>query len=116
MFFGASSFNQDISRWNVHFVRDSTNVFLNTTMGPRTFCGEWYRVRSLRDELNPVITSEVCTGCICPHGVPVDECTSVNGTNCVECDDGYTFDGVFCTRIQDSAATRTTPWPLHWFI
>ena len=115
MFFGASSFNQDISRWNVRFVRDSTNVFLNTNMGPREFCGEWYRVRPLTGQLSPVTTAGDCTGCTCPNGVPLDECTSTDGVNCVECDDGYLLD-IDCVRVLDAAASRTTPWPLQWFI
>ena len=115
MFSGASSFQQDISRWNVRFVRDSASVFTNTDMGPQEYCGEWHRVVSLAGQLGPVSTSDTCSNCVCPNGVPVDECTSTNGTNCVECDDGYALD-IVCVRLAVSAGTRSVPWPLNWFI
>merc|ERR1719174_2142511 len=66
MFASASSFNGDISKWEVSRVTDMCDMFSRASSFTQTLCGAWYTSIALQDRMFDGSSGRICKTAISP--------------------------------------------------
>merc|ERR1719460_859085 len=61
MFFAAPSFNGDIAKWDVSRVTDMSNMFKSASSFERTLCGKWATSMAQKDQMFDGSAGKLCT-------------------------------------------------------